>query len=319
VCSMGNQANGHQAFTDEEGAPASTGIAAAATAFSASAVEIHVHKVDGEKLTARVIPGRTTGQEIGVQLGLAAQDSGEWFLASATGDRLGMKDSARVTQKMIDESTEGRWSLVRVGIQIHILAGPEKRNVEDYDPDAPTALIIPGTHLKTTLIPKLMRKGAEMGEYVDHDMGEGKPPGQGNWAPAHQIRLYNDITWPGHNNIVCVAVANFPYPRAYSEYPDDVKPFTRANLQEYIGKYQLAMEVVSQNCTNSFDQFATVPMGTLGPHIQDGDHEFLLSRLVQGLREHLSRTVPVKNLDFLVYEDKWVEAVAHGSDKVIRD
>jgi len=78
------------------------------------------------------------------------------------------------------------------------------------------------------------------------------------------------------------------------------------------------MDAVHHHCTRPFEQFATVPMGTMMGHIKWGEHEFLLSRLVPGLRDYLSQSVPVKNLDFLVYDEKWVEALSHGADEVIR-
>jgi len=205
---MGNSASGQKRERPR------VGNAAGATATSARAVEIQVHKIDGERLTASVIPGQTTGQDIGVQLNLGGQ-AGEWFLASASGEKLGMtQDTSTVTQKMINESAGGKWSLLRVGLQVNILAGPEKGNVQNYNPDQPTALIISGDCLEANLIPQLIRKGANMGEHIDYHMAQS--PGQGNFMDAHKIRMYNDITWRGDCNIVCVAVANFPHPRAYS-------------------------------------------------------------------------------------------------------
>jgi len=227
--------------------------------------------------------------------------------------------TSTVSQQMIDASSGGRWTLVRVGIQIRILAGREKGNVEDYMPETPSALIIPGTfydgNLKTLLLPRLMHKGLLVGEHTDHDMTGSKV--QGTWQDA-QVRLYSDITWPGGLNIVCVAVAYFPIPRAYSECPEVVQPFTRQTVEEYVDKYRLAMDAVRLHGPDNVEVYAAVPMGT-NFHIQEGDTQFVLSHLLPALREHLSHTVPVRHLDVLCYEEEWVKTLTHGADEVVTE
>merc|ERR1712110_220609 len=101
----------------------------------------------------------------------------------------------------------------------------------------------------------------------------------GKWQDAHKVRLYNDVTWPDHN-IVCVAIANLPHPRAYSECPDDVKPFSKDRVEEYIDKYRLAMDAISTHCPHKVELFAAVPFGTRMSHIKEGETKDLLSRLL---------------------------------------
>merc|ERR1719471_2324839 len=98
-------------------------------------------------------------------------------------------------------------------------------------PEPPTALIVAGSNFNTRLVNMLQRQGAEM-QHTEHGMG----PGQGKWLDAHKVRMFNDILWPDHN-IVCVAVANLPHPRAYSEYPEDVQQFTKERFEDYLDKY----------------------------------------------------------------------------------
>jgi len=276
---------------------------------------IEIHQFDGHKYTAHVIPGQTTGVQIGEELQLA--DPHQVVLVSAVGDKIGMTENKAVTKAMIEASREGKWTLVRVGIQIRVLAGQDRGNVEDYVPDPPTALIVPGTYLRTTLIPKLMRQGAEMGQHTDYDMR----PGQGGWPDAHKVRLFNDILWPDHN-IVCVAVANLPHPRAYSECPEDVQQFTKERFEDYLDKYRLAMDAVRLHCPRAdvVELFATVPFGTIKGHFkEEEDTRTCLSWLLPRLREYLSQTDHVKHLDFLCWEDKWVDMLKSGADEVLQD
>jgi len=284
---------------------------------SPQSVEIEINQIDGTTLKAQVIPGETTGVQIGEQLKIDAE-GGEWFLLSDLGDKIGMtQDTAKITQEMINASKEGKWSVIRVGITVRVLAGKEKGSVEDYRPDAPTCLIVPGTNLKTTLIPKLMRTGAEMGKHTDEDMGEGKPTTK--WPDAYKVRLFNDMLWPDRN-IVCVVVANFPHPRAYSEYPDLCQPFTRDRAEEYFDRYRLAMDAVDKYCprADEVEQFATVPFGTQMGHTKEEDIPYLLERLLPALRKHLCRGKKPKHLDFLSWEEKWVENLK-GADETDAD
>jgi hypothetical protein len=278
-------------------------------------VEIQVHALNGEQFMVRVIPGETTGLDIGKQLKQLDQDK-EWILTSATGETIGVaRDTSPITQEMIDASSGGKWSLVCVNITISLLAG-EKGSLQNYAPMAPTALIIPGTCLRPTLMSVLQRMGAELGEYTDHDMKGSR--GVGRWEDAHKVRLYTDITFP-ENNIVCVAVANFPHPRAYSECPDVVQPFTEQTVEEYLDKYRLAMDAVSHHCHHLVENFATVPMGTVQSHIKEGATPVLLSRLVPALREHLRQTGPVKHLDLLCFDDQWNGLLSQGADNVEKE
>jgi len=280
-------------------------------------VEIEIHQFDGQKYTAHVIPDQTAGVQIGEELKLAER-AGQTVLVSAIGDKIGMTENKVVTQAMIEASREGKWTLVRVGIQIRLLAGKENGNVEEYNPEPPTALIVAGSNLKTPLVNVLQHQGAEMGQYIDYDI---PPKPQGKWLEARKVRLFNDILWPEHN-IVCVAVVNIPHPRAYSECPEDVQQFIKEKPEDYFDKYRLAMEAVKLHCPryDEVERFATVPFGTQKAHFKnEEDIPFVLSRLLPALREYLSRTNPVKHLDLLCFEEKWVPHLEPAADEVVQD
>jgi len=280
-------------------------------------VEIQIHALNGKQFTVQVIPGLTKGVDIGSQLLRSLPQDREWILTSATGETVGLtRDTSPITKDMVDASRGGKWTLVCVHIHICVLAG-EMGSLENYAPMVRTALIIPGTYLRPTLMSHLERMGAEMGEYIDHDMRGFRE--QGRWRDAHKVRLYNDIHWPDHDNIVCVAVANFPHPRAYSECPDDVQPFTQQTAEGYNDKYRLAMDAVCHHCPHLVEQFATVPMGTVQSHIKEEDTSVLLSQLVPAMREHLSQTRAVKQLDFLCYDERLVDALSQGADRVRKE
>jgi len=116
-----------------------------------------------------------------------------------------------------------------------------------------------------------------------------------------------------------VAVAYFPLPRAYSECPEIVQPFTRKTVEEYIDKYRLAMDAIRLHGPDNVEVYAAVPMGTKMGHIEAGDTQFMLSHLLPALREHLSHTVSKRHLDVLCYEEEWVETLARGADEVVRE
>jgi len=282
---------------------------------SPESVEIQVLALDGEPVTVCVIPGQTTGSEIGRQLVLAEAEG--YILESPVGEMIGMtQETSRVTQDMIDASAGGLWLLVKIDARVRILAG-ERGNLQNYMPTAPTALLIPGTNLNTKMIPELQKFGAEMGVFSDHDMRDSSE--QTGWQGACKVRLYTDITWPGHDDIVCVAVANFPHPRAYSECPEEIQPFSRKNAEGYFDKYRLAMDAVCRHCSHPVDQFAAVPMGTAMTHMKEEDKTFLLSQLVPALRVHINRTMPTKTFDFLCFDEQWVDALRTSGVEVERE
>jgi len=168
-------------------------------------------------------------------------------------------------------------------VKIRILTG-EHGNLETYMPEVPTALIIPGTHLKGKTIPLLERFGADAGEYKDVDM---KPErAEVKWPDAYKVRLYTDIAWPGHD-VVCVAVANFPHPRAYSECPDQIEPFEKGKPELYNDKYRVAMDAIREHCPHQIESFAAVPMGMSLTHTREDDKFDLLTQLVPALRNYL--------------------------------
>jgi len=198
-------------------------------------------------------------------------------------------------------------------VKIRILCG-QNGNLETYTPEVPTALIIPGTNLRTNLIPLLGKFGAETGEYIDVTMpGPERPGAQFKWPDAYKVRLYTDIAWHGHE-VVCVAVANFPHPRAYSECPDQIQPFEKERPELYNDKYCVAMDAIRQHCPHTIESFAAVVMGMSLTHTKEDDKAVLLTQLVPELRNYLALNRPgqsrITGFDFLCHDETWVEALS---------
>jgi len=199
-------------------------------------------------------------------------------------------------------------------VKIRILCG-EHGSLETYTPEVPTALIIPGTNLKTNLIPLLGKFGAETGEYKDVIMPapERQEAQEVKWQDAYKVRLYTDIAWHGHE-VVCVAVANFPHPRAYSECSDQIQPFEKERPELYNDKYRVAMDAIRQHCPHTIESFAAVVMGMSLTHSKEDDKSLLLNQLVPKLRNYLAQNRPgqsrITRFDFLCHDKTWVEALS---------